>query len=290
MTLLRLPDNTTTQGPQLVQSALVSDPEVSQQIGLLSRNGQSTVEYGNLLTLPVAGGLLFVEPVYIERANQESSYPQLARVLAFYEGRVGFAATLAGALDQVLPGASAVVPTTPGQQPTPAQAGTPAPAGPPGATAPQVAAAASAIQQAIADLRAANQSGDFAAQGRALAALDAAVQQFQQANGQTPDSGARSGSWGLSGPAVICRARIRRAKSPSEAGRSVVNLSGALVVLRTWQGKAPSRWSSRAARPVSRPDPEVSIRLLRNLLDQQWRHLPRQSRRASIGSKARYAS
>ena len=38
----------------------------------------------HLLTLPVAGGLLYVEPVYIERANQESSYPQLARVLVFY--------------------------------------------------------------------------------------------------------------------------------------------------------------------------------------------------------------
>ncbi|TQM38568.1 UPF0182 family protein [Pseudonocardia cypriaca] len=191
MTLLRLPDNTTTQGPQLVQSALVSDPDVSQQIGLLSRNGQSTVDYGNLLTLPVAGGLLFVEPVYIERANQEVSYPQLARVLVFYNGRVGFAATLAGALDQVLPGASAVVPNVPGQAPTqapPAQAGTPpaAPTGPPGTANPQTAAAASAIQQAINDLKAANQSGDFAAQGRALAALDAAVQQFQQASGQTP--------------------------------------------------------------------------------------------------------
>jgi uncharacterized membrane protein (UPF0182 family) len=184
MTLLRLPDNTTTQGPQLVQSALVSDPEVSQQIGLLSRNGQSTVEYGNLLTLPVAGGLLFVEPVYIERANQEVSYPQLARVLVFYNGRVGFAATLAGALDEVLPGASAVVPTVPGQAPV--QAGTPAPAAPPGTSNPQVATAAASIQQAITELRAANQSGDFAAQGRALAALDAAVQQFQQANGQTP--------------------------------------------------------------------------------------------------------
>jgi uncharacterized membrane protein (UPF0182 family) len=186
MTLLRLPDNTTTQGPQLVQSALVADPEVSQQVGLLTRNGQSTVEYGNLLTLPVAGGLLFVEPLYIERANQESSYPQLARVLAFYEGRVGFHATLAGALDQVLPGASAVVPATPGAPQSPAPAGTPAPAAPPGASNPQVATAASAIQQAINDLRAANQSGDFEAQGRALAALDAAVQQFQQANGQTP--------------------------------------------------------------------------------------------------------
>jgi uncharacterized membrane protein (UPF0182 family) len=186
MTLLRLPDNTTTQGPQLVQSALVSDPDVSQQIGLLSRNGQSTVDYGNLLTLPVAGGLLFVEPVYIERANQEVSYPQLARVLVFYNGRVGFDATLAGALDQVLPGAGAVVPTVPGQAPpqAPAQAGTPAPAAGPGTSSPQVTAAASAIQQAITDLKAANQSGDFAAQGRALAALDAAVQQFQQANGQ----------------------------------------------------------------------------------------------------------
>ena len=190
MTLLRLPDNTTTQGPQLVQSALVSDPDVSQEIGLLSRNGQSTVDYGNLLTLPVAGDLLFVEPVYIERANQEVSYPQLARVLVFYNGRVGFHPTLAGALDQVLPGAGDVVPNIPGQSPSPgpqqpAEAGTPAaPTAPPGTMNPQVAAAASAIQQAIEDLRAANQSGDFAAQGRALAALDAAVNQFQEANGQ----------------------------------------------------------------------------------------------------------
>jgi uncharacterized membrane protein (UPF0182 family) len=186
MTLLRLPDNTTTQGPQLVQSALVSSPAVSEQIGLLSRNGQSTVDYGNLLTLPVAGGLLFVEPVYIERANQEVSYPQLARVLVFYQGRVGFDATLAGALDQVLPGAGAVVPNVPGQAPVPAETGTPAvPTGPPGTSNPQVATAATAIQQAITDLRAANQSGDFAAQGRALAALDAAVKEFQEANGQT---------------------------------------------------------------------------------------------------------
>jgi uncharacterized membrane protein (UPF0182 family) len=188
MTLLRLPDNTTTQGPQLVQSALVSDPDVSQQIGLLSRNGQSTVDYGNLLTLPVAGGLLFVEPVYIERANQEVSYPQLARVLVFYNGRVGFDATLAGALDEVLPGASSVVPSVPGQAQTPEQAGAPpaAPALPPGATNPQAAAAASAIQQAINDLKTAQRNGDFAGQGQALQRLDQAVQQFQQANGQTP--------------------------------------------------------------------------------------------------------
>jgi uncharacterized membrane protein (UPF0182 family) len=194
MTLLRLPDNTTTQGPQLVQSRLISSPEVSEQIGLLSRNGQSTVEYGNLLTLPVAGGLLFVEPVYIERANQESSYPQLARVLVFYEGRIGFAPGLQAALDQVFgPGAGAAVPSAPATPTTPADGATPVPTGPPGQVNPQVAAAASAIQQAISDLRAANQSGDFEAQGRALAALDAAVQEFQQANGQAPAPAATPG-------------------------------------------------------------------------------------------------
>ena len=58
--------------------------------------------YGNLLTLPVGeGGLLYVEPVYIERTGQSTSFPQLARVLVSYNGQVGYAPTLAGALDQV---------------------------------------------------------------------------------------------------------------------------------------------------------------------------------------------
>ncbi len=71
ITVLQLPPDTQTLGPQQVQTQLVGSPRVSSDLGLLSRGGQSTVNYGNLLTLPVAGGLLFVEPVYIERANQE---------------------------------------------------------------------------------------------------------------------------------------------------------------------------------------------------------------------------
>ena len=191
ITVLQLPPDTQTLGPQQVQTRFVGAPEVSQDLGLLSRGGQSTVEYGNLLTLPVAGGLLFVEPVYIERANQQSSYPQLARVLVFYNGRVGYDANLSVALDEVFgAGAGAAATQVPGatpQQPQ-AQAGAqpPAAGAPSTTTSPQVASAASAIQQAINDLRAAQQRGDFEAQGRALQALDQAVQQFQQANGQAP--------------------------------------------------------------------------------------------------------
>ena len=93
ITVLQLPTETQTLGPQQVQAQFLGSPEVSQQLNLLRQN-QTTIDYGNLLTLPVAGGLLYVEPVYIERARQEASYPQLARVLVSYNGRVGYDARL----------------------------------------------------------------------------------------------------------------------------------------------------------------------------------------------------
>lgn len=188
-TVLELPAETQTQGPQQVQALFLGSPEVSQQIGLLSRQGQTTVDYGNLLTLPVAGGLLYVEPVYIERAGSSgASYPVLARVLVSYNGQVGFEPTFAGALEEIFgAGAGRAATPTPGQVTTPAPA---APAPAPGAApsvgpSPALAQAATDIQSAIAQLKAAQQSGDFAAQGQALAALDRAVQAFQTANGQT---------------------------------------------------------------------------------------------------------
>ena len=51
-------------------------PTVSSQLSLLRRGG-SDVELGNLLTLPVAGGLLYVEPVYV-RAAQGGVVPAAA--------------------------------------------------------------------------------------------------------------------------------------------------------------------------------------------------------------------
>ncbi|WP_250556588.1 UPF0182 family protein [Pseudonocardia lacus] len=184
MTVLQLPPDTTTFGPQQVQTRFLGAPEVSEQLNILQRN-QTTIEYGNLLTLPVAGGLLYVEPVYIERANQESSYPQLARVLVSYNGRVGYDANLADALDEVFgPGAGADTTSVPGAEtpttPTTPPAGSPT-APSPGAQSPDVAAAAQAIQTAITNLKTAQTAGDFAGQGAALQALDTAVQQFQAA-------------------------------------------------------------------------------------------------------------
>ncbi|WP_344416368.1 UPF0182 family protein [Pseudonocardia ailaonensis] len=180
ITVLQLPADTQTLGPQQVQAQFLGSPEVSSELNLLRQN-QTTIDYGNLLTLPVAGGLLYVEPVYIERAGQDSSYPQLARVLVSFGGRVGYDANLATALDQVF-GAGAGAGVTP---PNPSGGGSPPPTTPtttPGAgTSPALAAAANDISSALAQLKAAQQSGDFGAQGQALAALDSAVKKFQAA-------------------------------------------------------------------------------------------------------------
>jgi uncharacterized membrane protein (UPF0182 family) len=179
ITVLQLPSDTQTLGPQQVQSQFISSPTVSSNISLLSR-GQTAVDYGNLLTLPVAGGLLYVEPIYIERTGQASSYPQLAKVLVYYGNRIGYAPTLEQALDQVF-GAGAGNGTAGAGQAPAAQPNTPPGAGGGPSASPQVQAAATAIQTAISQLKAAQTSGDFAAQGQALAALDAAVKQFQAA-------------------------------------------------------------------------------------------------------------
>ena len=40
--------------------------------------------YGNLLTLPVGGGLLYVEPVYVQASSGSASYPLLQKVLVAF--------------------------------------------------------------------------------------------------------------------------------------------------------------------------------------------------------------
>jgi uncharacterized protein len=180
ITVLELPAETQTLGPQQVQAQFLGSPQVSQELNLLRQN-QTTIEYGNLLTLPVAGGLLYVEPVYIERAGQSASYPVLARVLVSYNGRVGYDADLAKALEQVFgAGAGGAVVGQGGAAPQAVPGAAPVPA------SAEQAAAAAQIQSAIGQLKAAQQSGDFAAQGQALAALDAAVQRYQQVQGAAP--------------------------------------------------------------------------------------------------------
>jgi len=180
--VLQLPSNTTIPGPAQVQNNFESDPTTSSQLSLL-RKGGSEVDMGNLLSLPVAGGVLYVEPVYI-RAATADGYPLLQKVLAGYGGKVAFKNTLGEALTAVFGVQTA---TTPGSGVDPGGTPTPSPSASGGnLTAQQrLTVAIAAAQSAYNDGVAALAKNDFTAYGiaqdklqRALADAAAAQQEL----------------------------------------------------------------------------------------------------------------
>ncbi|MGH3777284.1 MAG: UPF0182 family protein [Pseudonocardiaceae bacterium] len=178
--VLELPGESQTLGPEQVQNRFVSSAEVSQELNLL-RQSETDVRYGNLLTLPVGGGLLYVEPVYIERANRQATFPQLNRVLVAYGDRIGYAPTLRGALNQIFGAGAGDATTSPGQTQRQAAPTSPPAAAGGGGASPEMRQAITDISDALNRLRQAQGAGDFTAQGQALADLDAATKRFDTA-------------------------------------------------------------------------------------------------------------
>ena len=168
MTVLQLPRNTNVAGPSQVASNFEAKPEVANSLSLLRRGG-SDVVLGNLLTLPVGGGLLYVQPVYVKATSNTAAYPLLQKVLVSFGDQIGYDDTLKGALDQVFGGNSGT-----------AAGGTTGGTTTGGATTnSSLANSLASARQAYADGLAALAKGDFAAYDRAQkrlkSALDAAI-------------------------------------------------------------------------------------------------------------------
>lgn len=169
--VLQLPRNTTIPGPTQVQNNFESDPDVSAKLSLLRRGG-SEVTLGNLLSLPVGGGLLYVEPVYIQ-ASAGEGYPLLRKVLVSFGSKVAFEDDLATALNNVF--AETTVPNAPEKPETPTDGETSTPAQ-------QLAKAIADANKAYADGEAALAEGDFAAYGAAQDKLAAALKRVTEAS------------------------------------------------------------------------------------------------------------
>ncbi len=170
--VLQLPSDTQVSGPGQADQKMTNDNAVRQQITLTA--GTADVKYGNLLSLPLSGGMLYVEPLYVQSKGTANSYPQLKYVLVNFGQYIGFDATLQGALKQLLTAAGAA-PTNTGTPPPPNNT-TPSPP-----TNAATAAAVDKINKALADLKAAQQAGDFAKYGQALQALQQAIDEYQKA-------------------------------------------------------------------------------------------------------------
>lgn len=134
--ILDLPTAQVSPGRAEVQSALRRNAVAAG----------ADVDYGELLTLPVGGGLLYLEPVYRRGGGADRSRPE--QVLAMFGTRTAAATDLPGALSAVLGGGSDSGP---------------------------VAADLRAAQQAYQDAQAHLRSGDLSGYARDRTRLEAAL-------------------------------------------------------------------------------------------------------------------
>jgi len=169
LTLLTLPKSTIVPGPGQVQNNFNADSEVSKLLNIL-RQGSTRVLNGNLLTLPVGGGLLYVQPVYIQSTG-ETSFPLLQKILVAFGDQIAFEDTLDQALTSLF-GSSGMnptpTPTDPDAEPT--EPGTDAP------VSPNLELALQQALEAIQEKEAAMAIGDWTAFGKAEEKLKRAIQ------------------------------------------------------------------------------------------------------------------
>jgi uncharacterized membrane protein (UPF0182 family) len=187
--VLELPAGASVDGPRQVQGSLNS---TYAQVLSRMRGKDSAVEYGDLVTLPVDGGVLYVEPVYVRSAT--SDYPLLGKVFAAYGKHTALEDTLEQALDTVFAEASAPDGTAALSQT--------------GATAdPAVRAALERAQQAYDQAQKAMAKGDWSAYTAAQRRLGEALEEARKAAGTGSSGTPVAGTAHAAGHATVKPAR-----------------------------------------------------------------------------------
>ena len=186
--LLELPKDSNVKGPGQFQNDINSSnvPPPGGGLGLsqflnIQKQQGSSVVLGNLLTLPVGGGLLYVEPIYVQ-ANTASAFPLNRAIITAFGDKLAWSDSLDGALDALFGGNSGAKSgdstgtgsTTP---PSTGNGTSPQPSNPPAQPSDNaaLAKALSDAQQAVNDADAALKAGDFAKYGEAQTRLKAAI-------------------------------------------------------------------------------------------------------------------
>ena len=185
MQILQLPSDTQVPGPSQIANSFQTDRGVTQALLQFEQSEQARILRGNLLTLPVGGALLYVQPVYIQRTASEGTFPVLQFVAVTFGEDVGFGPTLEEALNVALGLQPGQVPADTGDD---AGDGADQGGADPGGDAPakttaewlaEASAAYNAAQDAL-------EAGDLAGYQRQIDAMNAAIVGAQDSLGQTP--------------------------------------------------------------------------------------------------------
>ncbi len=165
-------------GPEQISARLNQDPTISSQLTLLNQRGSSVV-FGNLLVIPIAKSLLYIEPLYL--LAQQSQIPQLKYVVVATGDSLAMQPTLTEALAQVFSGLGTSVAGT-----TPPTTTTTAPPPTSGATTnPTIAALVQQANDHYTKAQDALKTADWATYGKEMQALQQVLNQLAQATGQS---------------------------------------------------------------------------------------------------------
>ena len=104
--ILQMSDTTQIDGPGQSFNAITTNETVSAALRNFTAQGSAQAAFGNLLTLPLGGGLLYAMPIYAQRPGATGSYPVLRFVAVRFGQSIGFGSSLQDALDQVFKGNS----------------------------------------------------------------------------------------------------------------------------------------------------------------------------------------
>ena len=169
-------------GPKQVEARIDQDPVISAQLSLWNQQGSNVIR-GNLLVIPVAGSLLYVEPLYLQSSS--GRIPELQRVIVATVDEVVMAENLGLALidlfgDELL--ASPIL----GELAAFGDEGAPVILSPDGSVDAAPITLEELVAQAYEQFEVAQQfarDGDWAGYGEQIAALEATLAQLAELTG-----------------------------------------------------------------------------------------------------------
>jgi len=177
LVLFRLPKGKIVYGPMQIEAQIDQHPEISKEFSLWNSSG-STYTRGNMFVVPIEDSLLYVEPVYLEAEN--SSIPEVKRVIVAYGDDIAYQPTLAGALEELFgkpvePTKPVVSDDKPGTTDTP-PVDTPAPG------THTTAELIKLADEAFNNMQTAQKNGDWAAYGQYLNQLERYLSELTSGN------------------------------------------------------------------------------------------------------------
>ncbi len=176
--MLELPRDKVILGPGQVQNAFDSDAAI-REVLLPLEQSEAEVTNGNLLTLPFAGGLLYVEPLYVQAGGGgEASYPLLQQVMVGFGDEVAIGGNLEDALNNLFEGDEAPLDGGGGQD-----EGTDSEGGGDGGGGDELTQALNDATEAYEDGQQALEDGDFTAYDEANERLQDALGRLEDAEG-----------------------------------------------------------------------------------------------------------